>query len=242
MIRKFFFIFAMVLPSLAVADDEPVTVFAAASLRGALDAVADTFDGDVILSYGGSGTMARQVAAGAPADVIVLASPDWMNWLQDRGVAKAEARIDLLGNALVLIAPAASTQNVDPRDVLASLGENRLAIGQREAVPAGTYAREWLEKTGQWNAVEPQLAETDNVRAALALVARGDAPLGLVYRTDALAETDVRVVFEVPEDQHSPIVYPAAWLSEAGLGFMTHLQSPEAQEIFDRFGFTPVTP
>ncbi len=236
------FLAILLLPAAIFAQSAPVTVFAAASLRGALDEVAATYDAKTSLSFGGSGTIARQVAAGAPADLVVLASPDWMDWLHARSLISDEARVDFLTNSLVVIAPANSTINPDPANLAASLGGARLAMGQRDAVPAGIYAREWLEVTGQWAALMPMFAETDNVRAALALVAAGEMPLGIVYRTDAMAEPDVRVVYAVPDDQHSRITYPAAPLTPAGAAFLNHLQSPESLKIFARHGFGPVTP
>ena len=219
-------VIAVLLPTLAMAEQPSVTVFAAASLRGALDEVARGYDGDVALSFGGSGTMARQVDAGAPADVVLLAAPVWMDWLRDRGAVDPDAVVDLLGNGLVLIAPADS-------------GDARLAMGQRDAVPAGIYAREWFEKTGQWEAISAHLAETDNVRSALALVARAETPLGVVYRTDAMAEPQVRIVYDIPKDTHSPITYPAAALTDSGAAFMAHLRSDRARAVFARYGFEP---
>ncbi|MCF7748523.1 molybdate ABC transporter substrate-binding protein [Sulfitobacter sp. M39] len=233
-------IFAALLPTLAQAEQPSVTVFAAASLRGALDEVARGYDGDVALSFGGSGTMARQIDAGAPADVVLLAAPVWMTWLRDRGAVQADAVVDLLGNSLVVIAPADSDIAPDPADLAGALGDARLAMGQRDAVPAGIYAREWLEVTGQWEAIAPRLAETDNVRSALALVARAETPLGIVYRTDALAEPQVRILYDIPQGTHSPITYPAAALSDSGAAFMAHLQSDDARAVFARHGFKPL--
>ncbi|HBR39303.1 MAG TPA: molybdate ABC transporter substrate-binding protein [Sulfitobacter pontiacus] len=233
-------IFAALLPTLTQAEQPSVTVFAAASLRGALDEVARGYDGDVALSFGGSGTMARQIDAGAPADVVLLAAPVWMTWLRDRGAVQADAVVDLLGNSLVLIAPADSNVAPDPADLAGALGDARLAMGQRDAVPAGIYAREWLETTGQWDAIAPHLAETDNVRSALALVARAETPLGVVYRTDALAEPQVRILYDIPQETHSPITYPAAALTDSGAAFMAHLQSDDARAVFARHGFKPL--
>ena len=233
-------IFAALLPTLAQAEQPSVTVFAAASLRGALDEVARGYDGDVALSFGGSGTMARQIDAGAPADVVLLAAPVWMTWLRDRGAIEADAVVDLLGNSLVLIAPADNNIAPDPADLAGALGDARLAMGQRDAVPAGIYAREWLEVTGQWEAIAPHLAETDNVRSALALVARAETPLGVVYRTDALAEPQVRILYDIPQGTHSPITYPAAALTDIGAAFLAHLQSDDARAVFARHGFKPL--
>ena len=233
-------IFAALLPTLTQAEQPSVTVFAAASLRGTLDEVARGYDGDVALSFGGSGTMARQIDAGAPADVVLLAAPVWMTWLRDRGAIEADAVVDLLGNSLVLIAPADNNIAPDPADLAGALGDARLAMGQRDAVPAGIYAREWLEVTGQWAAIAPHLAETDNVRSALALVARAETPLGVVYRTDALAEPQVRILYDIPQGTHSPITYPAAALTDIGAAFMAHLQSDDARAVFARHGFKPL--
>ena len=233
-------IFAALLPTLTQAEQPSVTVFAAASLRGALDEVARGYDGDVALSFGGSGTMARQIDAGAPADVVLLAAPVWMTWLRDRGAVQADAVVDLLGNSLVLIAPAGSDVAPDPTDLAGALGDARLAMGQRDAVPAGIYAREWLEATAQWDAIAPHLAETDNVRSALDLVARAETPLGVVYRTDALAEPQVRILYDIPQETHSPITYPAAALTDSGAAFMAHLQSDDARAVFARHGFKPL--
>jgi len=233
-------IFAALLPTLTQAEQPSVTVFAAASLRGALDEVARGYDGDVALSFGGSGTMARQIDAGAPADVVLLAAPVWMTWLRDRGAVKSDAVVDLLGNSLVVIAPTDSNIAPDPADLAGALGDARLAMGQRDAVPAGIYAREWLEATGQWDAIAPHLAETDNVRSALALVARAETPLGVVYRTDALADPQVRILYDIPQETHSPITYPAAALSDSGAAFMAHLQSDDARAVFARHGFKPL--
>lgn len=215
-----------------------LTVFAAASLRGALDEVAALSDTPVAISYGGSGAMARQVAQGAPADVVVLANPQWMVWLQDQGVVAADLPVTLLTNTLVLIGndgPALPDPDADA--LLARLGDRRLAIGQRQAVPAGIYARAWLEHIGAWDRLVPHLAEVENVRAALALVARGDAPLGVVYGSDALADPKVTVLWQIPDDQHPPITYPAAALSPEGAQFMQILRSPQAAEIFKKHGF-----
>ncbi|MEQ6201413.1 molybdate ABC transporter substrate-binding protein [Sulfitobacter sp. HNIBRBA2951] len=220
---------------------QPVTVFAAASLRGALSEIAHSYDADVTLSFAGSGTLARQVAAGAPVDVVVLAHPEWMDWLEGRGLTKPATRVDVAGGRLVLIGPAgASTLEAPDTDTLRmALGNGRLAIGQRDAVPAGSYARDWLRHIGAWEAMIPHLAETDNVRAALALVAAGAAPLGVVYASDAAAEPRVSLRYAIPADTHAPIRYPAAATTDAGRGFLDHLQSSEARAIFTAHGFAP---
>ncbi|MEP5730641.1 MAG: molybdate ABC transporter substrate-binding protein [Sulfitobacter sp.] len=224
------------------AAEGDVTVFAAASLREVLEDAAKSFPMDVRLSFGGSGTMARQIAAGAPADVLVLANTLWMNWLSDRNVVTHAKTVDLAENRLVLIAPKGAPALRDLGALTQRLGGSRLAMGQRDAVPAGIYAKQWLQSTGLWDIALPQLAETDNVRAALALVARGDVPLGIVYATDALSEPDVVTLYEIPQDTHDPIRYPAVALTPKGTAFLNHLRQPEARHIFAAFGFLPGSP
>ncbi|AXI41629.1 molybdate ABC transporter substrate-binding protein [Sulfitobacter sp. SK011] len=221
------------------AEPAPVTVFAAASLRDALDEVSETYDGPVHLSYGGSGTMARQIAAGAPADVVILAHADWMDWLEENAKLWPGSRHTVATNELVLIGPVGAT--AAGSDVLALLGPNgRLAMGQRDAVPAGIYAREWLQGTGQWDGIVNRLAETDNVRAALALVARGQAPVGVVYASDVAADGSVVVLASIPANTHSPIIYPAAALTPAGQSFLDHLGTAASKAVFVAHGFGAV--
>jgi len=230
---------ALAMMPVAASSEANVTVFAAASLQGVLDALAGRYPGGAAVSAGGSGTIARQIANGAPADAVILANADWMDWLESEGMIDPARRIDLLGNRLVLIAPA-GTPDLDDTSaagLLARLDGGRLAMGQTNGVPAGIYGRQWLVNAGLWQALAPHLAETENVRAALALVARSEAPLGVVYATDAAAETGVRVIYEVPEALHDPIVYPAAPLNDRGADFMGFLQSDAAQALFAAHGF-----
>lgn len=216
-----------------------VTVFAAASLRDVLEeALADI--PDVRVAYGGSGALARQVAAGAPADVILLAHPVWMDWLVEQGAVAAPDAVDVARNSLVLIGPVGSA----PMDAVSvpllfdALQGGRLAMGQRDAVPAGQYAQQWLTRSGAWDALLPQLAETDNVRAALALVATGAAPLGIVYASDALAEPRVAVRWNIDGASHDPIRYVAAALTPEGRKVIDALTTPQAEAIFIRHGFS----
>ena len=250
-----FALFLCLLPGVAAAVDntsnDKLLVFAAASLKNALDAAATAFTAErniaVKLAYGSSGTLARQLAQGAPASVFISANPAWMDYLQQQGVIRAETRVDLLSNALVVITPKASTLRLSltpTTDFTQLLDGGRLAIGDPAHVPAGIYARAALQKLGLWQAVTPHLARADNVRAALALVARGEAPLGIVYSSDAQAEPNVRIAARLPTDSHLPIRYPAAQLVQAtasenasGAAFLAYLQSPSAQAIFVRFGF-----
>ncbi len=223
--------------------DAPVTIFAAASLRGALDAALEGAETHVRVSYGGSGTMARQIAQGAPADVVILANVAWMDWLQEQDLVVAGSRRDLLGNRLVLVGPkgAAPLDRVDAAALTGRLAGGRLAVGHTEAVPAGIYAREWMQAAGLWQALRPQLAESENVRAALALVSRGETPLGVVYASDAQADPGVAVLAEIDARLHAPIVYPAALIAgrdgEAARGVLSHLQRDAARQAFKRHGF-----
>lgn len=222
---------------------EQVTIFAAASLRGALDVVVQEFDRPVVISYGGSGVIARQVAQGAPADLVILASAAWMDWLLEQSAVVPQSHRSLLTNTLVLIAPDSTPplEVITADAVLDRLDAGRLAIGQTQSVPAGIYAREWMEATGLWASLQPRLAETENVRAALALVSRGEAPLGVVYRSDAQAAQNVQTLHDVDPKWHSPIVYPAAIVTgrdrpqvRAVLNF---LYAASAQAIFLEHGF-----
>ncbi len=224
------------------ADQPRVTVFAAASLRGVFEDIAATSPYDITLSFGGSGTMARQVAKGAPADVVVLANTLWMDWLITQGIAKPEQIKVLATNTLVVIAPVGTGPLGSSGEIPARLADGRLAMGQRDAVPAGTYARQWLENAGLWADVQHRLAETDNVRAALALVARGDVPLGIVYATDALADPAVTVVWHIPKANHDPIQYLATSLTPVGADFLAKLDTPDTARIFATHGFQPVQP
>lgn len=225
----------------AQGEPAPVTVFAAASLRGALEEIATSFPADVTVSFAGSGTLARQLAAGAPADIVILAHVDWMAWLEDRGLILPDSRADVASGQLVLIGPAGAQglEQVGAPDILTALDGGRLAIGQRDGVPAGSYARDWLRSIGAWEQITPHLAETDNVRAALALVAVGAAPLGVVYASDAAAEPRVAIRYAIPPATHAPIRYPAAAVNPSGTAFLHHLQQPSAVAIFAAHGFVP---
>lgn len=225
--------------------EDRVTVFAAASLRGALEAVLESHTGEVTVSYGGSGQIARQVAQGAPADVVILANVAWMDWLVAGGSVDPETRIDLLGNRLVLIGPAGAEPMADITSaaVLTRLQGGRLAIGHTQAVPAGIYARIWMETADLWTDLRPHLAETENVRAALALVSRGEAPLGVVYASDAQADPGVGVLARIDPALHPRIVYPMALVGRdprpQAHSLIDHLQSDRARTVFLSHGFLP---
>lgn len=215
---------------------DPLSIFAAASLQGPLDQVAAEHDPDSTISYGGSGTLARQISLGAPADVVLLANETWAQWLYEDGHVASEPRA-LLSNRLVVIAPMGgpSFDAMDADTLRRALGSGRLAMGQHMSVPAGIYAAAWLTRIGAWEALRAHLAETENVRAALALVARGEAPLGIVYASDAQASADVSVVWPVPSDQHPHILYHGLALTPAGSAFLDHLATRIAP--FEAAGF-----
>lgn len=220
---------------------QPVTVFAAASLKTALDEVVAGWDGSAVVSYGGSGTIARQVSMGGPADLVILANEAWMAWLEEQGGLAGPAE-PLLGNALVVIG-ASGAEILEPVDLPARLGDGRLAIGHTMSVPAGIYGKAWLESEGIWGDLASRLAETENVRAALALVARQEAPLGVVYASDAVAEPRVSVVFQIPQSGHPPISYPVAITvsgqQDEAARLLTYLKSEDVSAAFLRHGFLP---
>ena len=231
-----------------LAHAETLTVFAAASLKNALDEIVKAFEarsGDKVnVSYAASSALSRQIEQGAPADVFVSADREWMDYLEKRGHVRPASRVDLLRNRLALVAPAdAGTALKIGRGfpLAAALGKERLAMADPGAVPAGRYGKAALEKLGVWQAVQAKVAAAADVRAALLLVARGEAPLGIVYATDARVEPRVRVVDVFPEDSHPPIVYPAALTANAKLPaadrFLRALREPSARAIFERYGF-----
>jgi molybdate transport system substrate-binding protein len=225
-----------------------VTVFAAASLSGALSDVGKAYQTKSgalpTFSFAASSVLARQIEASGGADIFISADTDWMDYLDTRGLIAHATRKNLLGNRLVLIAPADSNValTIAPHfDLLGALHGGRLSIADPDTVPAGKYARAALTALGVWNAVADQLVNAENVRVALAYVARGEAPLGIVYTTDALSETSVRVVGTFPANTHAAIVYPAALTRDANpdaRGFLEFLSGPQARAIFEKDGFT----
>lgn len=232
-------------PALARAAD--VTVFAAASLSDALGEIGKTWQQKTghtaAISFAASSLLAHQIENSQGADVFISADTDWMDYLDKRGLIARETRRDLLGNHLVLIAPAASgvTLTIAPHfDLLGALGGGRLSVADPSSVPAGKYAQAALTNLGVWNAVADKLASAENVRVALAYVARGETPLGIVYTTDARAEPKVRIVATFPDNTHAPIVYPAALTKEAkplARDFLDYLGSPAAAAVFRKGGF-----
>lgn len=226
--------------------DEPLTVFAAASMREAMEGIGSAFEEDtgtaVIFSFAGTGTLARQVEAGAPADVFVSADIAWMDYVSVRGSVREETVTDIAGNALVMIGAAGSPAlNLTDEAIAARLSGERMAIADPETVPAGRYGKTALEHLGLWASLKGRLALMENVRVALASVARGDTPIGLVYATDAAIEPGVAVVAAMPEESYPPIVYPAALTTvsshEKAQPFLNYLSGPRAKEILQSFGF-----
>lgn len=235
-------------PGVRAADaPAPLLVFAAASLTNALDELGTAYTRDtgrpVKFSYAASSTLARQIEAGAKADVFFSADIQWMEYLEKRGLIKPGSRTNLLGNRLVLIAPADSAirLKVAPGfDLAGALGAGRLAMGDPDAVPAGKYARSALTALGVWDAVAGRIVRADSVRTALAYVDRGEAPLGIVYETDARIDKKVRVVDHFPADSHPPIVYPFALTTSSANGadaFAAYLGGPAGRASFGKYGF-----
>ncbi|MBX6742192.1 MAG: molybdate ABC transporter substrate-binding protein [Acetobacteraceae bacterium] len=233
----------------ALAQDAPLTVFAAASLQDglrALDPLWRQRGGRALrLSFAASSALARQIEQGAPADLFASADETWMDYLAQRGLIRPETRQDLLGNALVLVTPADRPLQVDlvkGVDLLSLLGpEGRLATGDPAHVPAGRYAQQALTWLGAWDKLAPRLARADNVRAALLLVERGEAPLGIVYATDAAASRRVRVAGTFPPGSHTPVSYPFALTRNAdpaARDLLRFLVGPEAAAVWRNLGFT----
>jgi molybdate transport system substrate-binding protein len=236
----------------AATQDRDVLVFAAASLKNALDdamaSYAQETGGRVTASYAASSALAKQIEQGAPADLFVSADLDWMDYLAQRDLIAADTRTNLLGNSLVLVAGRDRDRGdvaiEEGFDLAGLLGDGRLAVADVKAVPAGKYAKAALESLGSWAGIEGRLAQAENVRAALALVGRGEAPFGIVYKTDAAADDNVKVVGTFPESSHPPIIYPVAVLMEAddpaaAAAFLSYLRTaPAAKAAFEKQGFT----
>ena len=233
----------------AAEEAQPILVFDAASLTDVVDELGRSFTErthiPVKSSPAASSALAKQIEAGAAADVFFSADLQWMDYLDQRKLIRPGSRHDVARNRLVLIAPADSKVRVKIQPgfgLLKALGDGKLATGDPDSVPVGKYAQAALEKLGVWNSVAPRIVRAENVRSALAFVARGEAPLGIVYRTDALAQKRVRIVDEFPQDSHPPIVYPIALTTRAGPGaqrFLDFVTSEAAKPIFRKYGFQP---
>ena len=229
----------------APASGERVLVFAAASLQTALDdiatAFAETTDVEVVVSYGSSAALARQIGAGAPAEIFISANAQWMDWLEGTIQFPEGSPRVLVSNRLVLIAPGSGVDEQFPIATEADFGEGRIAMGLVDAVPAGIYGREALVSLGLWDVLRPRVVEVDNVRVALALVSRGDVGRGITYATDARAEPSVRVVGQFARDAHSPIIYPSALVDATptpeASAFHAFLHGNDGQRIFFEAGF-----
>lgn len=236
-------------PHLLVAAGKGPTVFAAASLKDALDAVAAGWQEKTgkkpVISYAATSALAKQISQGAEADIFISADQAWMDYVAEQGFVEPGSRFDLLSNRLVLIAPKGwpLTAEIGPGFPLAKLlGDGRLAIAVVDAVPAGKYGKAALKSLGVWNQVQDRLAQAENVRAALRLVSRGEAPLGIVYASDARADAGVKVLGVFPAGSHPPIVYPAAQLTastspNAG-AFLAYLRTPQAAARFEEHGLS----
>lgn len=237
---------AMFLAASVAAHATDVTVFAAASLTNVLQKAADNYKAksgkDVALSFAASSALAKQIEASDGADLFVSADEDWMNYLDNKGLIQKSTRKDLLASHLVLIAPTGLDIKVaiGPHFDLAKIvGNGKLAIADPASVPAGKYAKASLTALGVWDSVQGRLAQAENVRVALAYVARGEAPLGIVYTTDAMAEPRVKIVGEFPDNTHAPIVYPMALTKDAkpeAQAFLDYLKGADASVIFSKAG------
>ncbi len=233
----------------AATATKPVVVFAAASLKNALDAISKEWEAKsgnkTTLSFAASSAIAKQIESGAPADLFISADLKWMDWLAERKLIDAASRKTLLGNTLVLIAP--KDRKVELKiekgfALAAALGDGRLAMGDTKSVPAGVYGQAALTNLGVWDQVSSKVAGAENVRVALAYVARGETPLGIVYGSDAKSEPQVKIVDAFPADSHQPIVYPVALTASStnpeAKKFLEFLSSPEATKAFEAEGFT----
>jgi molybdate transport system substrate-binding protein len=245
-----FIVLGALLSSFGLRAEEPVRVFAAASLTNALNDISSlwqkTGHPQPILSYGASSTLAKQIEAGAPADIFASADLSWMDYLDSRNQIKAGTRVNLLGNELVLIVPKGQRFTVDMKagfDISKAF-EGKLCTGETGSVPIGIYAKQSLEALGWWASLQGRIVGTDDVRAALAFVERGECPTGIVYATDAAISDKVEIIARFPPETHKPIVYPFAQMLAArpeSQTFLDYLQaSPDAAAVFTHYGFTLV--
>jgi len=235
-------------PVVAADRERPtLRVFAAASLTNVLDELSAAWEKNggmpVKTSYAASSVLARQIEAGGRADVFISADQEWMDYLQSRNLVDKPTRRNLVGNRLVLIAPSDSTLQLKIApgfDLAGALGKRRLATADPDTVPVGRYARSALVTLGVWDEVQDRLVRADNVRSAMMFVARGESPLGIVYATDALADSEVRIVDTFPENTHAPITYPGATIRGAraeAIAYLNYLASPAVRDTWRRFGF-----
>ena len=255
MIRRFglfpkaVFLLLFLLLTVVPARAQSLSVLAAASLKEALDEVSTQFqhanNQKVAVSYLASSALAKQIENGAPADIFISADLDWMDYVEQRKLLKAGTRTNLLHNRLVLIAPEGSKLQLEIRPGFAldkQLGDGKLSMADPDSVPAGKYGKAALENLKVWPSVENKVAQAENVRATLILVSRGEAPLGIVYETDAFAEKKVRIVARFPQDSYPAIIYPVAAIATsrhaATAVYLNYLKSGEARAIFEKYGFS----
>jgi molybdate transport system substrate-binding protein len=233
----------------AQAQGGEVLVFAAASLKNALDAINTQWQKETgkkaVISYGASSALAKQIEQAAPAQMFISADLDWIYYVAQKNLIKPETRSNLLGNRIVLIAHKDKAQPIDIKpgfDLAKALGDGRLSMANVDSVPAGKYGKAALEKLGVWASVSNKIAQAENVRAALLLVSRGEAPLGIVYQTDAAADPNVKIIGTFPEDSHPPIIYPIALTASANnpdaASFLDYIKSTKAKPLFEAQGFT----
>jgi len=233
----------------AQAQSGDIVIFAAASLKNALDAINEQWQKEMgkkaTISYASSPALAKQIEQGAPAQIFIFADVDWMDYLAQKNLIKPETRSNLLGNRIVLIAPKDKAQSIEVKpgfDLAKVLGEGRLSMANVHTVPAGKYGKAALEKLGVWTSVSSKLAQAENVRAALLFVSRGEAPAGIVYQTDAASDSNVKIIGMFPEDTHPPIIYPIALTANAthpdAAAFLAYVRSDKAKPLFEAQGFT----
>ena len=236
----------------ARAQGGDVVVFAAASLKNALDAINAQWQKETgksaKISYAASSALAKQMEQGAPAQMFISADLDWMDYVEKKNLIKPGSRSNLLGNRIVLIAPKDKAQPIDIKpgfDLAKILGDGRLSMANVDSVPAGKYGKAALEKLGVWASVSNKLAQAENVRAALLLVSRGEAPAGIVYQTDAASDSSVKIIGTFPEDTHPPIIYPIALTANASpdaAAFLAYIRSDKAKPLFEAQGFMVLGP
>jgi molybdate transport system substrate-binding protein len=236
-------------PTIAVAQERAITIFAAASLKNAIDDTNAVFSKQagirVVVSYAATPALVKQIEQGAPADVFLSADLQWMDYAAERKLIRTDTRVNLLGNKLVLIAAKESRLDnvaIAPGfDIARLAGDGRIAVADVKAVPAGRYAKTALEALGAWPAAERKLAQAENVRAALAFVSRGEAPVGIVYATDAKIDPGVKIVGTFPDGSHPPVTYPVAATANAkpeAARYLDFLRTPTVRSIFETYGFS----
>jgi molybdate transport system substrate-binding protein len=235
-------------PSAHAQKSGAIVIFAAASLKNALDTISADWQKatgkTAKISYAASSALAKQLEQGAPAEVFISADLDWMDYLAGKNLIKADSRSNLLGNRIVLIAPKDKARPIEIKngfDLAKVLGDGRLSMANVEAVPAGKYGKAALQKLGVWGSVSAKIAQAENVRAALLLVSRGEAPVGIVYQTDAAADSNVKIIGTFPEDAHPQIIYPIALTNGAtsdAMDFLVYIKSAKAKTVFEAQGFT----